>query len=211
MNPNRAFTLKEVLIGLTIIGLLIVLLYPVYQITRYRVLETRCRANLWAILIKYKQLKMEYNGKVGTEEFIEAFRAWMATPEGQATSYCPLSHRGYSFSDRVNYHCYVENPNIPQEFLVVDSSILVAWCSCHRRPVAPTCVYIPYVIGEQYLAALDIGDGQVRYAKWEEIRTVLRDQQEIRRRFEECRRWMQKRGIMFPPPEKKRGATLTQP
>ena len=56
-------------------------------------------------------------------------------------------------------------------------------------------------MGEKYLAALDIGDGQVRYARWDELRVVLWDQQEIRRRFEECRRWMQERGLGFPTPE----------
>jgi prepilin-type N-terminal cleavage/methylation domain-containing protein len=61
---QRGWTLKEILVVLAIIAALAALLYPIGQIVRYRVLEAKCRSNLWAIYTKYKLMKTQ-NGVGG--------------------------------------------------------------------------------------------------------------------------------------------------
>jgi len=195
MRRNNAFTLKEVLIGLAIVALLTALVIPLYQIARYRILEARCRANLWAIALKYKQLQAEYRGR--PNEMREAFLAWMRTPEASKVIYCPLAEsRGlrnflYNFSDKLIHHYYCNPYNLKVRFIEVSNPNLIVSCPCHKSPIGRNCHGLD-VMGEKYLAALDIGgEVQVRYANFFEIYKQITDPVEMERLFEECRRHMQ--------------------
>lgn len=82
------FTLKQLLVVLVIIAALAALLFPAVQMARYRVLEAKCRANLWTIYTKYKLIRMQNNGRWDKEAMNE-FRMWRLSPEGLTVLQCP--------------------------------------------------------------------------------------------------------------------------
>ncbi|GBC92370.1 hypothetical protein HRbin15_00838 [bacterium HR15] len=154
------FTLKQLLVVLVIIAALAALLFPVVQIVRYRVLEAKCRANLWTIYMKYKLIRMQNNDR-WDEEAIKEFRMWRLSPEGLKVIKCPLSGE---------YYGIIANDHDPRKpYLIGGDEIalymrdnLVAMCYCHTRPPRPRCG-VPYVGGACVLMVLDIGDGNIEY------------------------------------------------
>jgi type II secretory pathway pseudopilin PulG len=189
-NKAMGWTLKELLIVIGIMALLAALIYPVYRIARYRALEARCRANLWAIYLKYKQLKSEY--RPGTPEFKKAFMDWINhSPESHL--YCPLSSddpfRPYNFNSRTMVPVrYTDEADVPTKLgLPTERMELVAYCGCHRLPPVTSCVQ-DIDPNEKFLAVFDIGDGVVKYATWDEIRDWITDPDEVRRLLEEGKR-----------------------
>jgi DNA-binding CsgD family transcriptional regulator len=177
--------LAEILVVIAIVVLLASLVYPLYQVARYRASEARCRANLWAIYLKYKQLKTEY--KVGTPEFKRAFMDWInRSPEAHAVIYCPLAdYRLYRFNTRTMVPVrYVNLTGVRVDRLLTERLELVAFCTCHRQPPTTDCIEARGP-EEKLLAVFDIGDGVVRYATWDEIRDWITDPTEADRLLRE--------------------------
>lgn len=177
MKPSVArygWTLKETLVVLGLLILIAVLVYPVYQIWRQRTLEARCRANLWAIYLKYTELKSNY--RVGSPQFCRAFDEWSETAEAQKVLYCPLGQVPYilnRYTIRPAEHV-LESPR--EVFLrirvPIDHRELVAFCDCHRIPFTGECGGL-LKADERFLAVFDRGGGQVRYADRREMTEVL--------------------------------------
>lgn len=173
-QSHRGFTLKQLIVALAIIAILAVLVYPLYQIARHRALEAKCRANLWAIYLKYEELKAQY--RPGTPQMYDAFTDWCLTPEGREVIYCPLGlargeYRTYHFSHlltRVRYEGSIS---------VYYNENLVAYCSCHRLPFKGGCPLIQQP-NEKFLAVFDVGGGQVRYASLDEIKRLVTSSRE---------------------------------
>ncbi len=187
-SGNAGLTLKELLIVITIVALLAALIYPLYQIARYRALEARCRANLWAIYLKYKQLKNEY--KPGTPKFKRAFMEWInRSPEARNVIYCPLNTGGelhmYRFNTRTMEPTrYANLTGVRIDRLPTERVELVAYCRCHRQPPTTDCVESRGP-DEKFLAVFDIGDGVVRYARPDEIDDWITDPAEVERLLRE--------------------------
>lgn len=177
-------TLKELLIAFAIMALLGVLIYPVYRIMRHRALEAQCRANLWAIYLKYKELASQY--RFGTYEFRREFTRWVNTPEGRKLIYCPLGGM-YTFNERMRLVIYhIETP--PEELLrtgrAMDNREMIAYCMCHCLPLKHRCpprsVEEAYMgLEDKFLAVFDKGDGQVRYASTHELKEWVTSQREL--------------------------------
>jgi len=182
MRPRRiisGLTLKESLVVLAVIALLAATAYPVYRLARHRALEVQCRANLWAIYLKYNELKGEH--KVGTYEFRKAFTQWLRTPEAMETVFCPLSPRRerYNFNERMTFVKY--NIEIPKERLFrtgisMDARKLVAYCGCHRLPYTGKCRGM-MESNEKFLAIFD--NGEIRYASLAELREWVTSKEEL--------------------------------
>jgi type II secretory pathway pseudopilin PulG len=161
---QSGWTLKQLLVVLAIIALLAALLFPVVQIVRYRLLEVRCRANLWAIYTKYRLIKMEHGGRWNAEAAKE-FWQWINSPEGVKVLYCPLSGEEYELHAFLPY----TQKDMPDPYCspIADFSVcfradVVATCACHTRPLRPRCGR-PYVGPACQLAVLDVGDGKMEY------------------------------------------------
>lgn len=169
MRP-LGWTLKQLLVVLAIVAALVALLFPVVQLVRYRVLEAKCRANLWAIYTKYKLLKIQNGGRWDVETAKE-FRRWLLSPEGLKVISCPLSGEPYHIPPiRLAYDdANLKDPYLLSTIETPDYSIstyiredLVAECSCHTRPPRPRCG-VPTVGGACQLCVLDVGDGKIEY------------------------------------------------
>ena len=158
---GNGFTLKQLLVVLVIIVALAALLFLVVQMVRYRVLEARCRANLWTIYTKYKLIRMQNNDR-WDEEAMKEFRMWRLSPEGLKVIQCPLSGEYYGTP------AIERDPRKPyigadfDTFAVYFRENIVAYCMCHTRPPRPRCG-APYVGGACVLSVLDIGDGKIEY------------------------------------------------
>jgi len=162
---QSGWTLKQLLVVLAIIALLAALLFPVVQIVRYRLLEARCRANLWAIYTKYRLIKMEHGGRWNAEAAKE-LQEWIYSPEGLKVYFCPLSGESYSilsaFPRRFTNNRDPYLLSDLDEFSVYHREDVVATCQCHTRPPRPRCGR-PYVGPACQLAVLDVGDGKMEY------------------------------------------------
>lgn len=184
-QSSIGLTLKELLIALSIIALLGILIYPVYRIVRHRALEAQCRANLWGIYLKYKELASQY--RVGTYEFRSEFTRWLRTPEGRKLAYCPLGGP-YRLNERlpfVTYDIQIPRERILRRGLRMDNRKLIAFCRCHSVPVKRRCPY-PSTLedarirkGDKFLAVFDVGDGQVRYADASELNEWVTSRREL--------------------------------
>ncbi len=159
----RGWTLKQLLVVLVIMAALMVLVFPVFQIVRYRVLEAKCRTNLWTIYTKYKLMKQE-NGGRWNRALARELNQWLHRQEGLNIFFCPLSGENY---DVPVANRYWDSSNLISKVLEGDFGLylrenLVAWCPCHTRPPRPRCGR-PYVGGACALLVLDIGDGKMEY------------------------------------------------
>jgi type II secretory pathway pseudopilin PulG len=161
---HQGWTLKELLIVIVILIALLALLYPVYQIVRYRSLEAKCRANLWAIYTKYKLLKME-NGGRWDKKVAHELHKWLHSPEGLKVYLCPLSGEPYTVPPVhrvINYEEPYLIARLEKGINLYVRDHLVAYCDCHTNPPRPRCG-APYVAGACVLSVLDIGDGKIEY------------------------------------------------
>jgi prepilin-type N-terminal cleavage/methylation domain-containing protein len=168
---QRGWTLKEILVVLAIIAALAALLYPIGQIVRYRVLEAKCRSNLWAIYTKYKLMKTQ-NGGRWDREIAKEFNQWLVSPEGLKVRFCPLSGEAYTvipsryahpdLGDDPYFITRVDVPGGRGSFEIRLRDHLIAYCDCHTKPPRPRCGH-PYVGPLCYLSVLDIGDGKMDY------------------------------------------------
>lgn len=160
---QAGLSLKQLLVVLLIIVALAALLFPVVQMVRYRALEAKCRANLWAIYMKYKMLKIQNNGRWDAHTARELER-WLVTPEGLKVLFCPLSGEDYSvIATRPAWASgdpYLAATN--NKFSTRIRKDIVAQCPCHTRPPRPRCGR-PYVGPACELSVLDIGDGKIDY------------------------------------------------
>ena len=167
---KRGWTLKEILVVLVIIAALAALLYPVVQIVRYRVLEAKCRSNLWAIYTKYKLMKAQ-NGGRWDRAIAQEFKQWLVSPEGLKVMFCPLSGEAYYvIPTRYAHPDLGDDPYLMTRidgrrgsFEIRLREELVAYCVCHTRPPRPRCRH-PHAGPLCYLMILDIGDGKMDYA-----------------------------------------------
>jgi len=163
---NKGFTLKHLIVVIALIVLISAIIYPVFQIVRYRVLEARCRANLWAIVVKYNLMKQQNGGKVD----IKAFRQWLhESPESEAIRFCPLNRQNLMGVYKLAFDFDARNIKImnrprsePPPPFYVDPRMVV-FCPCHTRPLTRKrdCV-IPVLNSYQVLAAYD-NPLQVKY------------------------------------------------
>jgi len=172
---QSGWTLKQLLVVLAIIALLAALLFPVVQIVRYRLLEARCRANLWAIYTKYRLIKMEHGGRWNVEAAKE-LHEWIYSREGlqgerREMFFCPLSGEFYHIPALIPYDRLIfgrptdRDPYLLSDFGEVGAYLradVVATCQCHTRPPRPRCGR-PYVGPACQLAVLDVGDGKIEY------------------------------------------------
>jgi len=153
-------TLTQLLVSLVIIAALVALLFPLVSMWRYRSLEARCRANLWAILTHYQLMKQQQNGKVDMREF----KRWLhSSPESASFRYCPLGdvyRVAYEYDPAYNY-------DGPPEYRPPDGILdpsLVVFCFCHTKPIKPGGCATPVAFNfVKFLAACDEGDGKVEY------------------------------------------------
>lgn len=166
----RGFSLKQLLVVVAIIVALAVLVFPLISIVRYRVLETRCRANLWAILVKYKSLKEQNKGKVEWEQLEE----WLfGSPETVSIRFCPLNSASgrripyflnnldalVRVTERQGNSYYARKRDLESK---PDESV-IAYCICHTQPIRGGCKF-PLSFSEyKVLAVCDDGDGKVEY------------------------------------------------
>ncbi len=164
MIVRGGWSLKQLLVVLAIMVMLAALVFPVFQIVRYRVLEAKCRANLWAIYTEYKLLKIRNGGRWDSNTAKE-LNQWLIS-QGPEILRCPLSGDNYNIVALRFHPMYdISNPYLLSDFGkwgVYYREGLVATCECHTRPPRPRCGR-PYVGPACVLSVLDIGDGKIGY------------------------------------------------
>ncbi len=122
MRSQRGWTLKEFLIVIGVIMLLAALVYPIIQIARYRSYETKCRANLWNIMLKYQAFKDE--GYKGQELRRQTMFYAQEHPE---VGKCPLTGEEYVILTILGSH------EMGDELWMDNPEVVVA-CPCHLDP-----------------------------------------------------------------------------
>ncbi len=122
MRRYSGWTLKETLIAVGVIVLLVALLFPVVQVVRYRAYETKCRANLWNIMLVYDELKNKgYRG----EELRKKILNFIA--DNPEIGRCPMTGVGYVSLSILSQHQVGED-------IWMDNPQVVVSCSCHTDP-----------------------------------------------------------------------------
>ncbi len=122
MRRYSGWTLKETLIAVGVIVLLVALLFPVVQVVRYRAYETKCRANLWNIVLKYDDFKSQgYKGKELRKQVL------FFVEDNPDIGRCPLSGEEYIVitEQGIQNHfgeSWTHNPDV------------IVFCSCHVDP-----------------------------------------------------------------------------
>ncbi|GIV05817.1 MAG: hypothetical protein KatS3mg016_1392 [Fimbriimonadales bacterium] len=130
---TKGFTLKEFLVAILIMILIIGLLYPAFLITRSRVSEAKCRANLLALWTWYNT-KQALGEKVNNTN-IRLFL--FLHPDGQKMR-CPLSGKAYSTLP-ADGQPFVEGP----DYILRKNPHILAYCPWHIHPSAKVTGYNP--------------------------------------------------------------------
>lgn len=155
---TRGLTLKELLVAVAIIVLLLILLFPIGRIVRYRLYEARCRANMAAIMGKYQELRSVYRDRF---EARRELTKWLTfTPEGQQVAFCPLSPQ-YGFYSIRQGTVYEGISDVNMLVPCSDPEIVLV-CYCHSATPRSVKTCIEGVSSEEkYLSLLE--DGQIAY------------------------------------------------